>query len=168
MTMTVREGKDKFINAWGTLGSDWGVSRTMAQVHALLLVSPEPLCAEDIMDQLKISRGNANMNVRALIDWGLVHKELIPGERKEFFFAEKDMWEVVKKIIIQRKKKELEPMIKVLDEISNVKGMCQHSEEFCKIIQELKVFSDKADSVLDTLIKADSNWFISKFMSMIK
>lgn len=166
--MTVSEGKDKFINAWGTLGSDWGISRTMAQVHALLLVCPEALCAEDIMSQLQISRGNTNMNVRALIDWGLVHKELKPGERKEFFYAEKDMWEVVKKIIIQRKKKELEPMIKVLDEISNVEGMCEHSQEFCKIIQELKIFSNKADSVLDTLIKADSNWFVSKFMNLIK
>ena len=166
--MTVYEGKEKFINSWGTLGSNWGISRTMAQVHALLLVSPDSLSADEVMEQLKISRGNANMNIRALIDWGLVHKELKPGERKEFFVAEKDMWEVVKKIIIQRKKKELEPMLKVLDEISCVEGLCQDSEEFCNVIKDLKLFSSKADMTLDTLIKADSNWFIGKFMKMIK
>jgi len=124
--MTVQEGRDRFINSWGSLGSSWGISRTMAQVHALLLLAPECLSADEIMDELKISRGNANMNIRALIDWGLVYKELKPGERKEFFIAEKDMWEVFRRIIIQRKKKELEPMLKVLEEVSSVDGMCNH------------------------------------------
>ena len=70
--MTLDEGKESFIQSWGTLGSSWGITRTMAQIHALLLVSPEALSAEDIMAQLQISRGNANMNIRALIDWNLV------------------------------------------------------------------------------------------------
>ncbi len=166
--MTVNEGRDRFINSWGSLGSSWGISRTMAQVHALLLLAPECLSADEIMDELKISRGNANMNIRALIDWGLVYKELKPGERKEFFVAEKDMWEVFRRIIIQRKKKELEPMLKVLDEVSSVDGMCSHSAEFCKVIQDMKIISNKADSTLDKLIKADNNWFISKFMKMMK
>jgi len=166
--MTIYEGRDRFINSWGSLGSSWGISRTMAQVHALLLLAPECLSADEIMDELKISRGNANMNIRALIDWGLVFKELKPGERKEFFIAEKDMWEVFRRIIIQRKKKELEPMLKVLEEVSSVDGMCDHSEEFCKVVQDMKMISNKADSTLDTLIKADNNWFISKFMKMMK
>ncbi|MEM9821820.1 MAG: transcriptional regulator [Bacteroidota bacterium] len=166
--MTVIEGKEKFIKSWGALGTDWGISRTMAQVHALLLVSPQPLCADEIMSQLQISRGNANMNIRALIDWRLVHKELKPGERKEFFIAEKDMWEIVKRIIIQRKKRELEPMLRVLDEVSSVDGMCEHSKEFCSVVRDLKLFSNKADSALDTLVKADSNWFVGKFLNLIK
>jgi len=166
--MTIYEGRDRFINSWGSLGSSWGISRTMAQVHALLLLAPECLSADEIMDELKISRGNANMNIRALIDWGLVFKELKPGERKEFFIAEKDMWEVFRRILIQRKKKELEPMLKVLDEVSSVDGICDHSEEFCRVIQDMKMISTKADSTLDTLIKADNNWFISKFMKMMK
>jgi DNA-binding transcriptional regulator GbsR (MarR family) len=120
------------------------------------------------MEELKISRGNANMNIRALIDWGLVFKELRPGERKEFFVAEKDMWKVVKNIITQRKKRELEPMIKVLDELSSVEGDDAESQEFVKTIKDIKLFSSKADSTLDTLIKADSNWFVGTFMKMIK
>ena len=66
--MELDQGKEKFIQSWGTLGSNWGINRTMAQVHALLLICPEALTAEEIMEQLKISRGNANMNIRALID----------------------------------------------------------------------------------------------------
>lgn len=166
--MELLEGKEKFIQAWGALGSNWGVNRTMAQIHALLLLSPESLSAENIMEELKISRGNANMNIRALIDWRLVYKELKPGERKEYFVAEKDLWEVVKQIIIQRKKKELEPMIKVLDEISSVEGDDVATEEFVKMVREIKLFSSKADSTLDTLVKADSNWFVGTFLKMIR
>lgn len=167
--MDLTEGKDKFIQSWGALGSSWGISRTMAQIHALLLISPEALCADEVMDELQVSRGNANMNLRALIDWGLVYKELKSGERKEYFRAEKDMWEVVKKIIIQRKKKELEPMLKVLDEVSSVEGeKTPESEEFERIVKDIKLFSNKADSTLDTLIRADSNWFVGTFMKMIR
>ncbi len=166
--MDVHEGKEKFVQSWGTLGTQWGINRTMAQVHALLLISKYSLCAEEIMADLKISRGNANMNIRALMDWGLVYKELKPGERKEYFVAEKDMWDVVKKIIIQRKKKELEPMLKVLNEITGVEGNCEHSEEFCKVIKDIKMFSCKADSALETLTRADANWFVGTFLKMIK
>ncbi len=166
--MDLNQGKEKFIQSWGTLGSNWGINRTMAQVHALLLISPKALTAEEIMEQLKISRGNANMNIRALIDWSLVHKELKPGERKEYFSAEKDMWEVVRQIIIHRKKKELEPMLKVLDDIVSVESQCPQSEEFCKVVRDIKLFSNKADSTLDKLVQADSNWFIGTFMKMVK
>ena len=167
--MNLQEGKEKFIQSWGTLGSNWGINRTMAQIHALLLISPEILSAEEVMESLQISRGNANMNLRALIDWGLVYKELKPGERKEYFRAEKDMWEVVKKIITQRKKKELEPMLKVLDEVSSVDASNDpEAAEFVEIIREIKLFSQKADSTLDTLTRADSNWFVGTFMKMIK
>jgi DNA-binding transcriptional regulator GbsR (MarR family) len=169
MHMNLDEGKDKFIQSWGTLGSSWGVNRTMAQIHALLLISPEALSADEVMEELKVSRGNANMNLRALMDWGLVYKELKPGERKEFFRAEKDMWEVVKKIIIMRKKKELEPVLKVLDEVSSVEEDGDpFAEEFNQVIRDIKLFSGKADSTLDTLINADSNWFVGKFLKMIK
>jgi len=166
--MTIKEKKEKFVQSWGSIGSNWGINRTMAQIHALLLISPRPLSALEIKEDLKISVGNANMNIRALIDWGLVHKELIPGQRKEFFIAEKDMWEVIKRIIIQRKKKELEPILRLLNDITNVEETNQEAEEFSKIVKELKLYSNKVDSTLDTLINADSNWFVGTFMKMIK
>ena len=162
------EGKEKFIQAWGALGSSWGISRTMAQIHAYLLVSREAKSAEEVMEDLQISRGNANMNIRALIDWQLVYKELKPGERKEFFVAEKDMAKVVKSIVIQRKKRELEPMLRLLDDLTGVEGDSPEAEELRTVVKDLKLFSNKADSALDALIKADSNWFFSTFLSMIR
>lgn len=166
--MDYTEGKEKFIQAWGALGSNWGVSRTMAQIHALLLLSKEPMSADEVMEELQISRGNANMNLRALIDWQLVYKELKPGERREFFVAEKDMAKVVKSIVIQRKKKELEPMLRVLDDLTGVEGDSEEASEFRNVVKDLKLFSSKADSALDALVKADSNWFFSTFLSMIR
>src|SRR6188474_963118 len=112
--MKLNEAQDKFIQAWGTLGSSWGINRTMAQIHALLLVSPDALSTEEIMEDLNISRGNANMNIRALLDWNLVYKELKPGERREYFSAEKDIWKVATQVIRERRKRELEPVLKVL------------------------------------------------------
>jgi len=166
--MQLEEAQEKFIQSWGTLGSHWGINRTMAQVHALLLVAAQPLSAQQIMDALKISSGNANMNIRALIDWGLVFKELKPGERKEFFVAEKDMWEVIRKIIIQRKKKELEPVIKVLNEISEVEENSEEAEEFARVVQDIRLFAQKADSTLEGLVKSDQKWFVGTFLNMIK
>lgn len=165
--MELEEAKVKFIQAWGAFGSNWGINRTMAQVHALLLVEKEALCADDIMERLQISRGNANMNIRALIDWGLVYKELKAGERREYFVAEKDMWKVVRQIIIHRKKKELEPAIKILEEVQDVEGEGEEKEEFVNMIQDIELFSRKADSLLDKLIEADAAWLMGTLMKMI-
>lgn len=165
--MELDEAKQKFIQAWGTLGSNWGINRTMAQVHALLLISAEPLCADDIMEKLKISRGNANMNIRALIDWGLVFKELKPGERREYFVSEKDMWNVVRQIITHRKKKELEPVIKVLDDVSLIEGESEEKEAFLDVIKDIQLFASKADRTLDKLVNSDANWLMKTFMKMM-
>jgi DNA-binding transcriptional regulator GbsR (MarR family) len=156
--MHLAEGKAKFIESWGTLGINWGVSRTMAQMHALLMVSNQPLCCNQIMERLKISRGNANLNIHALMDWELVRKVLKPGDRKDYYEAEKDVIVMLKHIIQQRKRRELDPMIKVLEEISLVESNCHESEEFCRMVRELKQFSRKADTTLENILTSKSNW----------
>jgi DNA-binding transcriptional regulator GbsR (MarR family) len=168
--MKLTEGKEKFIQAWGTLGSSWGINRTMAQVHALLLIAPDSLSAEDIMDELNISRGNANMNIRALMDWGLVSKELKPGERKEFFTAEKDIWKVATQVVKERRKRELEPVLKVLKELQNIEGdkKDKRIKAFNDSIGQINDVVSKADKTLDMFIKADENWFVSSFMKLMK
>ena len=102
--MEFEEAREKYIHAWGALGSSWGINRTMAQIHALLLVSTEPISTEDIMDELQVSRGNANMNIRTLIDWGLAKKIVKSGERRDFFITEKDIWELGVQVVKERKK----------------------------------------------------------------
>lgn len=159
--MQLAEAKAKFIADWGRFGTNWGINRTMAQIHALLLVSPDALSAEDVMDQLAISRGNANMNLRELIDWGLVQKVIVPGERKEFFIAEKDIWKVARQIVKERKKRELDQMVPVLKELSEVEGDKRDKavKTFTDTINNIRKFSDQADKALDTMIKADEHWF---------
>ncbi len=167
--MELEAAKLKYIQTWGSLATSWGINKTMAQVHALLLVSIEPLSAEDIMDTLKISRGNVNMNVRALIDWGIVRKEFVVGERKEFFVADKDIWELFKQVTKERKKREIEPVIKVLEELQNdVKEESEEAEQFKKLMQDLSSVTSTVNNILDKAIKADEHWLLSSFTKMIK
>src|ERR1700685_35977 len=83
--------RDEFIAQWGAMGGAWGINRTMAQVHALLMTSDRALTTDDVMADLKISRGNAHQNLRELVGWGLVRSVIRKGERKEFFESEKDI-----------------------------------------------------------------------------
>jgi DNA-binding transcriptional regulator GbsR (MarR family) len=168
--MKFTESREKFINAWGTLGTSWGINRTMAQVHALLLISPDPLSAEEIMEELTISRGNTNMNVRTLIDWGLVQKEIKTGERKEYFVAEKDIYKVFKQIAKERRKRELEPIFKVLEDVKKIEGdkRDRKTKSFLDTIDNIERFTKKADKTLETLIKADENWLMGSFMKLMK
>lgn len=165
--MNLQSGKEKFIEDWGNLGVNWGVCRTMAQIHALLLVSNKEMCTDQIMDELDISRGNASKNLNALVEWELVYKNSHEGARKDFYSAEKDIWKVFKRVLIERKKQELEPMIKALDDVSCVEGNCEESDEFCKMVRELKHFSQKTDKALDTLIKTDSNGLLGKMFNWV-
>ena len=140
----------------------------MAQVHALLLISPHSLSAEEVMEALNISRGNANMNLRALIDWGLVSKEHKSGERREYFFAEKDIWQVAQQVIIERRKRELKPVMKVLEELKEVDGDKKDEEvkAFVESVANLHNIVGQADKFLEIAIKADRNWFFGALIKM--
>ncbi len=168
--MKLSEAKAQFIQAWGLLGAQWGVNRTMAQIHALLLISPDPMSAEEIMEGLDISRGNANMNVRELMNWGIVEKVLVPGERKEFFIAEKDIWKVGTAIARERKKRELDPILKVLLQLNKVEGdqKDKHVKAFKEAIQNIQKFAQQTDSALNAFIKSEENWFYSTLLKVIR
>jgi DNA-binding transcriptional regulator GbsR (MarR family) len=167
--MQLEEAREKFVQSWGSLGTSWGINRTMAQIHSLLLITKKPLSAEDIMASLQISRGNANMNIRALIDWQLVRRELQAGERREFFVAEKDIWEVARRVTAERKKRELEPILRVLEQVSQVKGPKDDEEiaEFKEIISRIQDFVGKLDAVTEKMTKSDRNWFFRTVMKLM-
>ena len=168
--MKLTEAKQQFISSWGAFGTHWGINRTMAQIHALLLVSPDPMTQDDIMEELDISRGNTNMNIRELINWGLVERVLLTGERKEYFSAEKDMWKVVKQIVKERKKRELEPMLQLLDKLEEVDGDKKDKEvkTFVDTISGIKKLGKQADKTLDTMIRAEESWFVGALMKVFK
>jgi DNA-binding transcriptional regulator GbsR (MarR family) len=168
--MKLTEAKQQFISSWGAFGTHWGINRTMAQIHALLLISPEPLTQDDIMKDLDISRGNTNMNIRDLINWGLVERVLLTGERKEYFTAEKDIWKVVKLIVKERKKRELEPMLQLLNKLEDVEGDRRDKsvKTFVDTISSIKKLGRHADKTLDTMIKAEENWFVGNLIKLFK
>ncbi len=161
MCMQLNEARQKFIETWGRLGSEWGINRTMAQVHALLLISPEAMTTEEVMEALSISRGNANMTLRDLIGWGLIEKQHKPGERKEYFFAEKDIWTIARQVATERKKRELDPLMKVLNELQTVEGDEKDPQfkTFKKSVTDINKITNNVNRTLDTMLKAEENWF---------
>ena len=167
--MEFKEAKNKFVQSWGALGSQWGINKTMAQIHALLMISVEAVSMEDIMDELQISRGNASMNLRALMDWGIVYKEYKAGERKEYFVAEKDLDELAVKISKERSKREIKPALKVLKEVSSIAPKPTEEEKhFVEQTGKLYDFVLKADNVLDKMTEYKDNWLAKLVVKIMK
>ncbi len=162
------EARGNFIKHWGDLGTKWGINKTMGQIHGLLLISSTPLCMDEVMQQLEISRGSACMNLKSLVEWGLVYRKCQDGCRKEFFQAEKDMFKVFRQIVIHRKREELEPLIHMIDQYDDIQKECPESSEFCKVLKDIKYFSTKADATLDSLLQTSPDWFIGSFLRMIR
>ncbi|GAB0157628.1 hypothetical protein CHRYSEOSP005_29070 [Chryseobacterium sp. Alg-005] len=167
--MKLSEAKEKYIQTWGTFATNWGINRTMAQVHALLLASDKPLSTDEVMEQLEISRGNANMNLRGLIDWGIVKKELIKGDRKEYFVAEKDVWFLFKQITKERRKREIEPVISFLEELRNIDEKdTPEAKEFIKLMDDFSSVTGKINNIMDLAIKSDDHWLVGKITNLLK
>lgn len=167
--MNYEEAKDKFISTWGILGSSWGINKAMAQIHALLWISPEPLCVEDIMEALKISRGNTSMNLRHLIDWGIVYKETKAGERKEYFTSEKEVQELARQVAKERSKREIKPVLKVLKEVSSIPSDdSKKTKELIKQTEALYELASTMDTLLEKVVTQEKNWFTKVLMKFIK
>ena len=168
--MEFKEAKNKFVQTWGALGSQWGINKTMAQIHALLMIAPEPLSMEDVMEELQISRGNASMNLRALMDWGIVYKEFKQGERKEFFFAENDLDELSVKFAQERSKREFKPALKVLKEVSSAvkENKTDEAKHFTEQTTKLYDFVLKADNMLEKATEFKDNWLGKLVMKIMK
>ncbi|HPW98962.1 MAG TPA: ArsR family transcriptional regulator [Flavobacterium sp.] len=167
--MEFKDAKNKFVQTWGALGSQWGINKTMAQIHALLMVSIEPVSMEDIMEELQISRGNASMNLRALMDWGIVYKEYKAGERREFFTAEKDLDELAIKIAKERSKREIKPALKVLKEVSTIDSNSTEEEQhFKNQTTQLYDFVLKTDNILEKITEYKDNWLAQLLVRFMK
>src|SRR5690242_18694234 len=116
--------QDLFIRRWGEMGQTWGINRTMAEIHALLYITGQPLCTDDVMERLHISRGNASMSLRALCDWGIIRRLHKRGERREYFESLSDVWEMFSIIAAERKRREMDP---VLETIKQCQRMLEES-----------------------------------------
>jgi len=133
MSSALQQARDLLVRRWGEMGGYWGISRTMAEIHALLFVTSRPLCTDDVMQQLKISRGNASMNLRALVDWGLISRVHRLGDRKEYFQAETNVWHMFETIMRERRRREVEPIIATIDRC-------------CELVDRTRSRADGADT----------------------
>lgn len=105
----------EFVEHWGVMARSWGINATMGELFALLYITGTDWTADALRERLRISRGNVSMNLRELMAWGVVHKSHHPGERREFYRAEADVWTLFRRILTERKRRELDPTLVVLD-----------------------------------------------------
>lgn len=153
------QAREEFVSQWGSIGSAWGINRTMAQIHALLMTSPRPLSTDEIMEELRISRGNANTNLRDLVGWGLIRTILRKGERKEYFEAEKDVWKMFCIIARERKRREISPAMAVLktcgEQTRNLKT--PEARDFHQQMNSLLDFLRLGERVLETVASSEQS-----------
>jgi DNA-binding transcriptional regulator GbsR (MarR family) len=114
MTARLADVERQFVDLWGTMSSLWGINPTMARIHGLLYITGEALTMDDIMERLGISRGNVSMNLRDLVEWGLVHKAHRRGDRKDRYASVSDVWEIFTRVATQRKRREIDPVLATL------------------------------------------------------
>ncbi len=156
----------EFVQTWGAIGSAWGIPRSMAQIHALLLSSNEALSTEDVMETIQLSRGNVNINMRELINWKLVQKQNKIGERREFFTAQTDIMAMAQNIVEERKRRELQPVLTLLDQFKNeeIDGPKEEVEHFQKLMLELEDFIQQLDQLSEIWLKLKDNFFFKKMI----
>ncbi len=157
---TLQDAENRIVCRWGEMGGYWGINRTMAEIHALLFVTREPLCTDDIMGKLQISRGNTSMNVRALLDWGLIERVHKRGDRKEYFRADTDVWHMFETIMRERRRREVEPIISTLDNclelVSNAADTesddARDVEVFRQRVKDLSAFLSTMGALFDLVL----------------
>lgn len=151
-----QQAVEQFVLLWGEMASAWGINKTMAQIHALLYAESDPLDTDTIMDQLDISRGNANMNLRNLLQWQLVHKVHYKGQRKDFYTAEKDVWNIVAILVRERQQREIAPIRENLEQCLRIFEENQtdsnRETEFQERIENFIEFLDMFERFTDALL----------------
>ena len=149
LSQRYEQASEQFVLLWGEMASAWGINKTMAQIHALLYAENEPLDTDTIMEQLSISRGNANMNLRNLVQWQLVSKVHFKGKRKDYYTAEKDVWNIVAVLIDERQQREIAPiqqnLVECLELFKNGEELTEEEAEFKERIENFIEFLEMFD-----------------------
>ena len=135
--------QQKFILHWGEMGTRWGINRTVAQIHALLFVSPKPLNAEDIVQVLGVARSNVSNSLKELQGWGIVKRVHVMGDSRDHFESMKDVWEMFRVVLDERKKREIDPTERLLRECIAESEKDKETDEYTeKKLRELAEFFD--------------------------
>jgi DNA-binding transcriptional regulator GbsR (MarR family) len=164
----LKASRERFVAAWGDMASNWGINKTMARIHALLMASDAALSTDEVMSELGISRGNANMNLHALMDWGLVKRVTVGGERREYFQSDKDVWNMCCRIARERKKREIEPVIGTLEECIREAGDGREAAAYRRRLSELLELVRLLDFVLGKLAQQEKNAVMPRVLTLLK
>jgi DNA-binding transcriptional regulator GbsR (MarR family) len=137
--MTLSPVQQKFVLHWGEMGIRWGINRTVAQIHALLYISPEPLNAEDIADTLSVARSNVSTSLKELQGWRIVRLVHVMGDKRDHFESMKDVWEMFRSVLDERKRREIDPTVTLLEEClaeaAREKPANRHTEQRLRELQ---------------------------------
>ena len=164
----IDQSRALFIRRWGEMAASWGISRTMAEIHALLFVSTKPLCTDDVMAQLQISRGNASVNLRELTRWGLIERMHVRGDRKEYFEAESDVWQMFETISRERRRREVEPILETIHrcremidaDLKRLKGRKREEAlEYRRRLKAMLEFLDVMNSIFNLVLTTGTGGF---------
>jgi DNA-binding transcriptional regulator GbsR (MarR family) len=169
--MELKEARRHMIDTWGQLSAHWGIPRSMGQIHALLIISPDPLSADQIIAELGLSRGIVSMHLRSLMEWGVVHKSIVPGERREYFQSEKDVWHMALQIARERKRRELDPLIATLRDLNVPQTDEAHrreAEEMKKMADQVMDVAMHVDKVLEVGIRSGSQGLLRKLINILR
>ncbi len=147
-----KDARAHFVESWGSLGVLWGINRSMARVQALLMCSPEALCLDDIADALEISRGNASMSLKELRAWGVVHRVHQPGDRRDWYVPEDDAWQVLFRILAERKRREYDPALDALRTALDAGGGEKLDESVRDRLQQFESILALGEAVADKLL----------------
>lgn len=152
-TDPLKQARDEFVAQWGALGTQWGINRTMAQIHALLMTAPQPLSTDEVMEELEISRGNAHTNLKELVAWGLVRIVVRKGDRREYFEGEKDVWTIFTIVARERKRREIDPALVVLRKCAENSRNIETPEGrvFFEQMRQLEEFVEFASKMADRI-----------------
>jgi DNA-binding transcriptional regulator GbsR (MarR family) len=149
---TLSDAKQKFILHWGEMGARWGINRTVAQIHALLYLSPEPLTAEEIATTLSVARSNVSTSLKTLQSWELINIVHVLGDRRDRFESMKDVWELIKVVIENRKRREVDPTLAMLRECLEEVGTSEEPDSYTRQrLEEMLEFFETTMSLYDHL-----------------
>jgi DNA-binding transcriptional regulator GbsR (MarR family) len=151
--MPLQPVEQKFILHWGEMGTRWGINRTVAQVHALLFLSPKPLHAEEISATLAVARSNVSTSLRELQGWGIVRVVHVLGDRRDHFESVKDVWEIFRIVAEERKRREIDPTLRVLQEcVGELKHAGSGSTYTRERLEEMLDFLTTSTSLFEELV----------------
>jgi DNA-binding transcriptional regulator GbsR (MarR family) len=144
----------QFVETWGSLGVLWGINRSMARIHAFILLSAEPVDLDTVAGELRISRGNASMCLKELRNWGIIKRVHLPGDRRDFYVTEPDVWSMLFEIAAERKKREFDPALQALRDLLSETELKKNGDVRRRLAELEKTFAT-LERILDKFLGSE-------------